>query len=246
MRAALGTKLFRADTGQERLPSTNENRRPLATRSATWAKKAAGWMLAAGATPNKVSVASIGCAVLAGASFLFSASAHHELGRALALIAAGGFIQLRLLCNLLDGMLAVEGGLKSPVGELYNDVPDRVSDIIICLAAGAAAHESIILDGMTIGWLAALVSVMTAYVRMLGAATTGSHCFIGPMAKQHRMALLTGACIASGVAGLLGTHLKLLAVALWVIVGGGTLTCLRRLLAISEALKIDHRPDSST
>ena len=29
----------------------------------------------------------------------------------------------RLLCNLLDGMVAVEGGKRSKSGELYNDVP---------------------------------------------------------------------------------------------------------------------------
>ena len=39
--------------------------------------------------------------------------------------------------------------------------------------------------------LAALLAVMTAYFRWIGAYKTQQHFFNGPMAKQHRMALLT-------------------------------------------------------
>ena len=40
--------------------------------------------------------------------------------RTRSLIIAAVAIPLRLLCNLFDGMLAVEGGLKSPTWPLYN------------------------------------------------------------------------------------------------------------------------------
>jgi len=40
------------------------------------------------------------------------------------------------VCNLLDGMVAIEGGLKTPAGELFNDVPDRISDPLILVGAG--------------------------------------------------------------------------------------------------------------
>ncbi len=45
-------------------------------------------------------------------------------------------IQLRLVCNLIDGMVAIEGGMKSPVGGLYNEVPDRIADPLLLIAAG--------------------------------------------------------------------------------------------------------------
>ncbi len=45
--------------------------------------------------------------------------------------------------------------------------------------------------GIELGWLAALLAVMTAYFRWIGAYKTQQHFFNGPMAKQHRMALLT-------------------------------------------------------
>lgn len=46
-------------------------------------------------------------------------------------ILAAVFIQCRLLCNLFDGMVAVEGGKSTPSGELFNDIPDRVADPLI-------------------------------------------------------------------------------------------------------------------
>ncbi len=47
-------------------------------------------------------------------------------------------IQLRLVCNLMDGMLAVEGGLKTANGDLFNEFPDRIADVAILAALGQA------------------------------------------------------------------------------------------------------------
>ena len=46
----------------------------------------------------------------------------------LAWLCGAVLVQLRLLANVLDGMVAVGRGVASPVGELYNEIPDRVSD----------------------------------------------------------------------------------------------------------------------
>ena len=43
--------------------------------------------------------------------------------------------QYGLLANLLDGLVAVEGGRRSPTGELFNEVPDRVSDVLVLAGA---------------------------------------------------------------------------------------------------------------
>lgn len=37
---------------------------------------------------------------------------------------------------MLDGMVAIEGGHQSKAGPIYNDVPDRFSDVIIFFCAG--------------------------------------------------------------------------------------------------------------
>ena len=94
------------------------------------------------------------------------------------LIAAALFIQLRLLCNLFDGMVAIEGGLASKDGPFWNEFPDRVADILILVGAGLACGF------VALGWAAACMAVLTAYVRELGRAVNVPADYRGPMAKQ--------------------------------------------------------------
>jgi len=102
-------------------------------------------------------------------------------------------IQARLLCNLFDGMVAVARGIASPVGELFNDFPDRISDTAIIIGlSSAAGNES---HALYAGLIASLLAMTTAYVRLLG-KTAGAHQdFSGPMAKQHRMFVITALCV---------------------------------------------------
>src|SRR4029078_3334888 len=84
------------------------------------------------------------------------------------LLAAAG-IQLRLLCNLLDGMGSLEGKSALKTREIYNDLSDRIADPLIIVSAGSAAGCA------TLGWAAGLLAVMTAYVRVLGGAVGVAH-----------------------------------------------------------------------
>lgn len=110
-------------------------------------------------------------------------------------------VQMRLVCNLMDGMLAVEGGLKSPTGDLYNEFPDRLADTFILAGLGMSGGKA--LSG-GLGWVAACGALITACVRMHGASLTGAHDFRGPMAKPHRMALVTCACVLMATCAGLG------------------------------------------
>ena len=107
-------------------------------------------------------------------------------------------MQLRLLCNLFDGMVAIEGGFKTKAGEIFNELPDRFSDAFIFIGAGYALPE--FAWSRELGWAAAVLAVITAYVRALGASMGAGQHFIGPMAKQQRMALMTAACLISAAA----------------------------------------------
>lgn len=210
------------------------NRRPLKSRGSAWSNILTARLVAVGATPNQVSLASIGFAAF-GALMLCAAGYTESSGlRAGAYLLAIVGIQGRLLCNLLDGMLAVESGLRSKVGEVYNDLPDRVSDILLLYAAGISLDDAqtIGLPGGALGSCAAIVAVLTAYIRLLGAACGTPHYFTGPMAKPHRMALLTGACFLSAVQISWGADFPLIALALWIIVAGGIATCVRRTRSI--------------
>ena len=117
------------------------SRRVLATRDTDWARSVARVLAGTGVRPNGVSVAGVAFALTAATVFVISPT-WSPGGRAGLLLVAAACIQLRLLCNLLDGMLAVEEGLKTRTGEIYNDLPDRLADVLILVGAGYAARGS--------------------------------------------------------------------------------------------------------
>jgi phosphatidylglycerophosphate synthase len=222
------------------------NRRQLKTRGRAWPTAIARGLARVGATPNQVSVASMVFAAFAGVafclvgqsnspSFLARLASRPGADITLWLIAAAATIQLRLLCNLLDGLLAIEGGLKSKTGELYNEIPDRVADVLILLGAGLAVHEYP--WGEHLGVFAALLAVLTAYVRLLGGSLGLPQDFRGPMAKQHRMFVLTLGALASAVENAVIGSTWALVIALWAIVIGSALTFALRTRRIARALK---------
>lgn len=179
-------------------------------------------------------MASLVCGNLAGLA-LVGAGLTADAGRALLFLAAAAFIQLRLLCNLFDGMVAIEGGWETKSGEIYNELPDRFSDAVILIGAGYAMPAAEWQHGL--GWLAAVLSLITAYVRALGAAAGTAQFFIGPMAKPQRMALLTMVCAAMGVLVLAGKPVNLIHPALGVISAGCVMTIIRRLRRIVRELE---------
>ncbi|CAI8748780.1 CDP-alcohol phosphatidyltransferase family protein [Pseudomonas sp. IT-P294] len=208
----------------------DDNRRPIKTRSAGWAKHLTDLLVKRGISPNQISVASIAFA-LAGAVAL-----NIDNGLVGSIICAIG-IQLRLLCNLFDGMVAIEGGKKSDIGSLYNEFPDRIADSLLIIALGYAIGHA------DLGWFAALAAALTAYVRVFGGSIGLKQSFMGPMAKQHRMAVMTGALVLNAVeTSLYGTHYSLL-IALIVIAAGSAATCVTRTLAISRQLKVNAHVD---
>jgi phosphatidylglycerophosphate synthase len=209
-------------------------RRVLATRNAGWAKALARRLGQSGVRPNAVSIA--GVVFAAGTSVAFFL-AHEQTGRqraALLLVAAAG-VQLRLLCNLLDGMLAVEGGFKSPTGEIYNDLPDRVADVFILVGAGYSVRS--LAYGVALGWAAAALSLFTAYVRVLGGALGVTQHFIGPMAKQHRMFTLTVFTLLAAAEALLGLPPRATRIGLAIIVAGSIVTAVRRTRRIAAEVE---------
>jgi phosphatidylglycerophosphate synthase len=149
-----------------------------------------------------------------------------------ALLAAVG-IQLRLICNLMDGMLAVEGGLKTPDGDLYNEFPDRLSDPLILAALGYAGGDE---TCRLLGWLCATGALLTAAVRLHGASLTGKHDFCGPMAKPQRMALATVACLLLAAFDGADLTLPVLPWILGLMAAGTGITVIRRLVRLSRSL----------
>ena len=220
-------------------PTHGLSRREIPQRSRRWAGASADALYRAGIRPDHISVLSVLLAFGAGA--LFAASAASPARPAL-LIAGAVLLPLRLACNMLDGMLAVEKRLASPTGDLYNEVPDRLADVFALAGAGYAVRGVLTagtLDvGVALGWAAAVLAVLTAYVRSLGAANGVGNFFAGPMAKPARMWVLAGAAALSAAEGAVGVPAgTCLIAALAVIAAGSGLTAIRRLRLVAAALR---------
>jgi phosphatidylglycerophosphate synthase len=206
--------------------SDNLNRRLLETRKQAWPRALAHVCVRLGISPNQMSVASVGFALFGAAAYWGSAITEFPW-RSTLLVCASAFIQARLLANILDGLMAVEEGRKTPTGAIYNEFPDRVADTVFLVAAGYGGGAP------ALGWAAAVLAVTTAYLRALGGSLGFAQDFSGPMAKQHRMFVLT---IASLLAACL-PGLPILAVALGVIILGCVATLIRRTQRLASNLR---------
>jgi len=155
------------------------SRRPIAELFRRTADLAVAICLRLGVSPDIVSYSSIVAAALAAACFWQSGR------QPWLLIPAAGLCYIRLWLNMLDGMVALASGQASHRGEIINDLPDRVSDVLILVGA---AHSG--LCHPLVGYWAAIFSVMTAYVGTLGQAVAGRREFGGVMSKPWRMVTL--------------------------------------------------------
>ncbi|HIF9354064.1 TPA: CDP-alcohol phosphatidyltransferase family protein [Photobacterium damselae] len=218
------------------------NRRPLAVRDISFTKRVAVWLSQKNITPNQISLMSI---FFAAVGFAFAAGYHFK-PTPIWLVLFALMIQMRLLCNLFDGMIAIEGGKKTPAGELFNDVPDRIADPLLIVAAGFIGHS---VFAMSLSWIAALLAVLSAYIRVLGVSMGCPSNFRGPMAKQHRMALLTVTLLVIAISEwfslLPNLDVYLMDIALAIMVIGCVVTCWRRLALIFNIKNQSTTPLSS-
>ena len=158
-------------------------------------------------------------------------------------VTAAVLMQLRLLANMLDGMVAVESGVASPVGELFNEVPDRISDTAMFIGAGYAygSHPAF-------GYVAACLALFVAYLRAQGKVAGAHQEFCGPMAKPQRVLVMTVIALLCSVLPSAWQE-RITSVSVWNFSGGlmawglalvilGTaLTAIRRLQRIANVLR---------
>jgi phosphatidylglycerophosphate synthase len=216
-------------------PATEHiDRRPIATRNRKWAQATTAWLASRHVSPNAISIAGM-CACIVGGSALGVTSIADY--RILWLIAALG-AQLRLTANMLDGMVAIASGRTSKTGELYNEVPDRISDAAVFIGAGFAWGGNV-----TLGYIATILAIFTAYVRAAGKIAGAPNEFCGPMAKQHRMLVITLVCVYAAITPsswqmitFNDSQIGLMTLGLVIIIGGCVITVIRRVGRIAHAL----------
>ncbi len=199
----------------------------------------AGSLSRAGLSANSISVTGVFSCTVAGGAFAMTAATTGASQR-MFWLAGAVFVQLRAICNLLDGMVAVQTGEASPVGELFNEVPDRLSDAAMLIGFGYAAGSTPVL-----GYAAALVAVFVAYVRAQGCVAGAPQDYRGPMGKPHRMFLITAVAVFFAVSPIQwhepwwgpGMAWGVAQAAMGVVIVGGLLTAARRLATAGRNLR---------
>jgi phosphatidylglycerophosphate synthase len=216
-------------------PATEQiDRRPIATRNRKWAQAATIWLASRNVSPNAISIAGMCACIVAGIALAATSTTDYRI---LWLIAALG-AQLRLIANMLDGMVAIASRRTSKTGELYNEVPDRISDAAVFIGAGFAWGGNV-----TLGYIATILAIFTAYVRAAGKIAGAPNEFCGPMAKQHRMLVVTLICVYAAITPrswqvitFNDSQIGLMTLGLVVIAAGCLITVIRRVARIAHAL----------
>jgi phosphatidylglycerophosphate synthase len=208
------------------------SRRPIAEMFRRTAQGATALCLRLGISADAISYFSIAAA--AGAAFCLARSAQYPL----LLIVAPLLCFLRLWCNMLDGMVALAAGTASRRGEVLNDLPDRISDVVIFVGAAQSGWMHPL-----IGYWAAMLSLGTAYIGTLGQAVGGRREFGGIMSKPWRMlvlglgAWLTYALVRWNGSNLLLARLSMLDWSCLAVIAGCLQTSAQRLRQILRSLK---------
>lgn len=154
-------------------------RRPIANAFRSTARGAVSWCVRRHIHPDVISYLSIVASAIAAVLFWQSSWSPWFL------FVAPAFCYVRLWLNMLDGMVALASGRATPRGEILNDLPDRISDVLIF---AGVAHSG--LATPSLAYWTAIFALLTAYVGTLGQAVGVQREFSGVMSKPWRMVVL--------------------------------------------------------
>jgi phosphatidylglycerophosphate synthase len=202
------------------------SRRPIAGIFRRTANAATRFCVRNGIHPDAISYLSILAAIAAAFCFWKSGEIRWLL------IVAPLFCYVRLWFNMLDGMVAVAANKASPRGEILNDLPDRISDIIIFVGV---AHSGLM--NPFIGYWAAIFAVLTAYVGLFGQALGMRREFSGLMSKPWRMVTLSIGAWLTFIGCRSFAGFTILDWACFVVIAGCIETIVVRLKRITAALQ---------
>ncbi len=219
----------------DHMNSDASDRRPVPLRSLAWVQALAAWLAKIGVSPNAISLAGLAVAVLA--AWLWAMTESHPGPGRLLWLAGVALMALRVLANMLDGLVAVEWGRATKVGLLYNDVPDRLADSALLIGMGCAQGGDLVW-----GFAATSAALLVTYTRLIGRAAGAPSDFSGPMDKGGRMKVLVLAALFMGLAP--ATWIEALAglaapatLALAIVCAGGVYTAGRRLVRAGRYLR---------
>ena len=170
-----------------------------------------------GIRPNTITLLALGLSVGLGSLLLVAGASYPLLFGLLPF-----FLLLRMGLNAVDGMMAKEHGLCSPLGALLNEVGDGVSDAVLIL-------PFLVLLPPQLAPLVAMVACLAVVSEVAGLAALhfgASRRYDGPMGKSDRAFVLGVIGIGIGLAPTLA--IPLIPAVLGLMAALLTLTIIRR------------------
>ena len=203
------------------------SRRPIAAVFRQTAGAATRFCVHHGIHPDAISYLSVIAALIAATCFWKSGATRWLL------IIAPVFCYLRLWFNMLDGLVAFAAGKASRRGEILNDLPDRISDVVIFVGV---AHSGLM--NPLIRYWAAIFALLTSYIGLFGQALGVQRQFGGIMSKPWRMvALHAGAWLTFFLGSQSSATFTIFDWTCFVVIGGCVETIVVRLKRITAALQ---------
>ena len=151
---------------------------------------------AAGVRPNQVTVTTILLSLIVGGLVLFRGDDRWPL------LLIPCVLLVRVVFNHVDGMLACEHDMKTPVGAILNEIADVVSDAALYLPLAAVPGVP--------AWLVVAAVVLGLITEMAGLAAIrigAERREDGPMGKKPRGLVFGGAALALGLGATPGPWL---------------------------------------
>jgi len=187
------------------------------------------WAIRHGVRPNVISAA----AILVSACGALAIAASPTVPALLFLVPFAA--AARLVLNLMDGLVARRTGLTSATGEMWNELGDRVCDVLLI---GSLALVPAVGPALAFG--AVIASLLASYAGITARAAGGRRQYGGIMSKPGRMIVLS---VAAPLSVLLAEPRILWAGTLIILIGA-LLTLAQRLRAAArDGSEREERPE---
>lgn len=196
-------------------------------------------------SPNQVTLVGFLLAVLASALILKSSA---ETVSNNYLVFAGVLVFAHGLLDMLDGVIARRYDKATPLGDFFDHVADRVSDVLLLSAVAFSPWGDI-----RVGLWAIVAALMTSYLGTQAQAVGAGRMYTGFVARADRLVLLMVAPVVDHALAGQGVQLAwvpgaphALGLVLWYIAIGGTITAAERFVRIARSLSKRSKSEQKT
>ena len=170
-------------------------RRPMGLRTYAPIQRLAKAIAEVGVRPQWISLSPLGLAALSLYGFWAARGLHltpfkGALGLVLVMLCILGQRLATVLARLVQDEVVMKGGAARSQGEAYwNEVPDRVGDLVILAGVGLAVEL------LWLGMLAGILVLFSAYLREFGARVNGQMECSGPLSSPRSVQLALIICL---------------------------------------------------